>query len=93
VVRPLEDARAAYRPCLHLEVRADALSVQWLEAMDEVLSAHPGDADVYLQIVMPDFSRKVSRSKRYRVSEDGATIASLKERFPELRVFWGKGAS
>jgi DNA polymerase III subunit alpha len=92
-VRRFDEARLIHRPCLHLEVRAEELTVPWLEAVDQVLSAHPGEADVYLQIVMPDFSRKVSRSKRYRVGEDGAAIASLKQRFPGLRAFWGKGAS
>ncbi len=89
----IEEARTAYRPCLHIEVRADELSVPWLERVDEVLSAHPGEAEVFLHIVMPDSSRRASRSRRYRVAEDGAVVAVLRERFPGVRAFWGKGAS
>ena len=92
-VRRFEEARATWRPCLHIEVRAEQLSVGWLEQVDEVLSAHPGESDVYLHIIMPDFSRKASRSRRYRVAEDGGVAEALKQRFPGLRAFWGKGAS
>jgi DNA polymerase-3 subunit alpha len=89
---PLEDAQRQFRPCLHLVVRSEDLSTQWLEDVDGVLSAHPGDADVYLHIVMPDHSRKASRSRRYRVSEDERVAVVLRERFPFIRVTWGKGA-
>ena len=92
-VRRLEEARAAWAPCLHVEVRAEQLSVEWLEQVDELLSAYPGGCEVYLHIVMPDFSRKASRSRRYRVAEDSAVAESLRQRFPGLRAFWGKGAS
>ncbi len=92
-VRRFEEARATWRPCLHIEVRAEQLSVGWLEQVDEVLSAHPGESDVYLHIILPDFSRKASRSRRYRVAEDGPVADELKRRFPGLRAFWGKGAS
>jgi DNA polymerase-3 subunit alpha len=89
--RSLEQARSEYRPCLHLEVRSEDLSVQWLEQVDETLSGFPGEADVYLHIVMPDRSRKASRSKRYQVAEDDRVVGALKERFPFIRVAWGKG--
>ncbi len=89
--RTLEQAQAEFRPCLHIEIRSDALSVEWLEQVDEVLSAHPGDSDVYLHIVMPDRSRKASRSRRYRVSEGDPVLSGLRERFPFVRVGWGKG--
>jgi DNA polymerase-3 subunit alpha len=90
-VRSLEEARREYRPCLHLEVRSEDLSVSWLEQVDETLSKFPGEADVYLHIVMPNHSRKASRSKRYRVAEDERVTGALKERFPFVRVAWGKG--
>jgi DNA polymerase-3 subunit alpha len=89
--RSLEQARSEYRPCLHLEIRSENLSVGWLEEVDQTLSGFPGDADVYLHIVLPDHSRKASRSKRYRVAEDERVVATLKERFPFVRVGWGKG--
>jgi DNA polymerase-3 subunit alpha len=92
-VRRLEDARAAWAPCLHVEVRAEDLSVKWLEEVDEVLSSYPGGSEVYLHVIMPDFSRKARRSRRYRVAEDSAVADSLRHRFPGLRAFWGKGAS
>ena len=91
-VRRLEDARAAWAPCLHVEVRAEELSVKWLEEVDEVLSSCPGGSEVYLHVIMPDFSRKARRSRRYRVAEDSAVADSLRQRFPGLRAFWGKGA-
>jgi hypothetical protein len=59
--------------------------------VDETLSKFPGEADVYLHIVMPNHSRKASRSKRYRVAEDERVTGALKERFPFVRVAWGKG--
>jgi DNA polymerase-3 subunit alpha len=89
--RSLEQARSEYRPCLHLEIRSENLSVGWLEQVDETLSGFPGDADVYLHIVLPDHSRKASRSKRYRVAEDERVVAAIKQRFPFVRVAWGKG--
>jgi DNA polymerase-3 subunit alpha len=92
-VRRWEQARSAYRPSLHLEVRAEQLSEEWFNGVDEILSAHAGESDVYLYIVMPDRSRHVSRSKRYRVAEGDGVIAVLKQRFPDLRARWGKGAA
>ena len=91
--RSLEQARSEYRPCLHLEIRSEDLSVGWLEAVDEALSAFPGESEVYLHIVMPDRSRKASRSKRYRVAEDERVLAVLKQRFPFVRAGWGKGSA
>jgi len=92
-VRRLEEARSAWAPCLHLELRAELLSVEWLEQVDELLSSYPGGCEVYLHIIMPDFSRKASRSRRYRVAEDSAVADTLRQRFPGVRAFWGKGAS
>jgi DNA polymerase-3 subunit alpha len=92
-VRGLEDARQAYRRCLHIEVRAEELSEDRLGGIDEVLSSHPGEAEVYLHIVRPDHSRMAMRSRRFTVAEDDRVIAHLKERHPSLRVRWGKGAS
>ena len=90
-VLPLEDARRQHRPTLHIEIHSKDLSLQWLEDVDAVLSAHPGDAEVYLHIVMPDHSRKASRSKRYRVTEDESVARALREKFSNVRVAWGKG--
>jgi DNA polymerase-3 subunit alpha len=92
-VRRFEEARAAWAPCLHLEVSADQLSLGWLDQVDEVLSTYPGEADVYLLIVMPDFSRRVRRSRRYRVAEDSAVAETLRSRLPGVRAFWGKASS
>ncbi|HEY2956255.1 MAG TPA: DNA polymerase III subunit alpha [Candidatus Eisenbacteria bacterium] len=92
-VRTLEQARSQYRPCLHIEIKSEDLSVGWLEEVDETLSGFPGEAEVYLHILMPDRSRKASRSKRYRVSEDDRVVGALRERFTFVRVGWGKGLS
>ncbi len=92
-VRRLDEARAAWAPCLHVEVRAEDISVKWLEEVDEVLSSCPGSSEVYLHVIMPDFSRKARRSRRYRVAEDSPVADALRHRFPGLRAFWGKGAS
>jgi DNA polymerase-3 subunit alpha len=89
--RSIDQARSEFRPCLHLEIRSEDLSVGWFERVDEVLSAFPGESDVYLHIVMPDRSRQASRSRRYRVAEGEAVVAALRERFPFLRVGFGKG--
>jgi DNA polymerase-3 subunit alpha len=91
-VRAFDDAQRAYRRCLHMELRAETLTEEYLAAIDEVLSAFPGDAEVYLHIVQPDHSRLAMRSRRFRVAEDDRVIAGLKERHPTLRVRWGKAA-
>jgi DNA polymerase-3 subunit alpha len=90
---PFEDARRQHRPTLHLEIQSKDLSTQWLADVDAVLSAHPGEAQVYLHIVMPDHSRKASRSKRYTVGEEDDVAKALRERFPFIRVAWGKGSA
>jgi DNA polymerase-3 subunit alpha len=92
-VRRFEDARSAWAPSLHIEVQAQGLSVEWLEQVDEVLSSHPGGSEVYLHVIMPDFSRKARRSRRYRVAEDSTVAETLRRRFPGVRAFWGKGVS
>ncbi len=90
---PFEESRRRHRPSLHLEVNSKDLSIQWLQEVDEVLSSRPGEADVYLHIVMPDHSRKASRSKRYRVAEDESVAGVLRERFPFVRVAWKRGSA
>jgi DNA polymerase-3 subunit alpha len=90
-LRPLDDPAADWGRSLHLEVRSEDLSVAWLEQVDEVLGKHPGECDVYLHIVMPDRSRRASRSRRYRVADDDAVVSAVRERFPFVRVGWGKG--
>ena len=92
-IRPLEDARQTYRPTLHVEVRAEDLSERWLEEVDAVLSSHPGECDVYLHIVMPDRSRRASRSRRYRVAEGDRVAAALRTQFPSIRVRWGRSGA
>jgi DNA polymerase-3 subunit alpha len=91
-VRDYEEAQRTYRRCLHLELKAEQLSEEYLVGIDQVLSAFPGDAEVYLHIVQSDHSRMAMRSKRYRVSEHDGLIAGLKERHPALRARWGKAA-
>ncbi len=90
-ILPWEKARAASRPTLNLEVRAEDLSEAWFAAVDEVLSSHPGDSDVYLHIVLPDRSRQGSRSRRHRVSEGDAVLRALVAAFPSVRVRWSRG--
>ena len=92
-VRRLDDARAVWSPTLHIEVAAENLSVGWLEEVDEVLSAHPGDSEVYLHLVLPNRERKTRRSRRYRVAGDSGVAEALRHRFPGVRAFWGKGIS
>jgi DNA polymerase III subunit alpha len=92
-VRGLEEAGQLYRRCLHIEVRAEELSEERLAGIDEVLSSHPGEAEVYLHIVRPDHSRMAMRSRRFKVAEGDRVIADLKQRHPSLRALWGKGAS
>ena len=91
-VRGLEQARLAYRKCLHIEVRAEDLSEDHLAGIEEVLTAFPGDSDVYLHIVMPDHSREAMRSKRFHVAESEDVVAKLRGRHPSLRARWGKAA-
>jgi hypothetical protein len=91
-VRAFDEARAVYRPALHVEIRAEDISEERLRGVDEVLCSHPGEAEVYLHIVRPDRSRLAMRSRRFRVGEDDAALRELIERYPFLRVRWGKGA-
>jgi DNA polymerase-3 subunit alpha len=91
-LEPFEAAQETYRPCLHIEVRAEALSERQIEAIDEVLSSHAGPCEVYLHIVRPDHSRLAMRSKRFRVNEQETVATALKERVSGIRTWWGKGA-
>ncbi len=90
-IRALDEARRAWRRSLHIEIRGEEISEAGLEAIDEVLRSHPGEAEVYLHIVRPDHSRLALRSRRFQVSEDDRVIADLKGALPTLRVRWGKG--
>jgi DNA polymerase-3 subunit alpha len=92
-VREIDEAQRTYRRSLHVEIRAAELSEERLVAIDEVLSAYPGEAEVYLHIVRPDHSRMAMRSRRFRVAEDDRVIADLKQRHPTLRARWGRGAA
>jgi DNA polymerase-3 subunit alpha len=97
-VRRLDDARVAWSPTLHIELQAESIQskewlVEWLDRMDEVLSAHPGTSEVYLHLVLPDRARKTSRSRRYRVAGDSGVAEAVRHRFPGVRAFWGKGVS
>ena len=92
-LRSLDEARRAFRRCLHIEIRARELTEAWLTEVDDVLSAHPGDSEVYLHIVRPDHSRLAMRSRRFRVAEDEQVPLALREKQPGLRVYWGKGPS
>jgi DNA polymerase-3 subunit alpha len=91
-LRGLEESQRAFRRCLHMEVRAEELSEETLSGIDQVLSAFPGDAEVYLHIVQPDHTRVAMRSRRFRVAEGEGVVAGLRERQPRLRVRWGKAA-
>lgn len=91
-VRPFEEARVAYRPALHLEIRAEQISEALLQGIDETLSSHPGEAEVYLHIVKLDRSRVAMRSRRFRVAENDGVVAKLAERYSFVTVRWGKGA-
>lgn len=92
-LEPFEAAQDTYRPCLHLEVRAEALSEAQIAAIDDVLCSHGGPCEVYLHIVKPDHSRLAMRSKKFRVSEDDAVMHALRERVGGIKVWWGKGAA
>jgi len=89
-VRGLEEGVQAYRRSLHIEVRAEDLTMEWMRSVDEVLSAFPGDSEVYLHIVKSDHSREALRSRRFRVIEGEGVITRLRERHPTLRARWGK---
>ena len=91
-VRGLEEARRTYQRSLHVEIRVEEITEERLVGIDEVLSSHPGEAEVYLHIVRPDHSRLALRSRRFKVAEDDRVIADLKRTHPSLRVRWGKGA-
>ena len=91
-LRGFDEAQITYRRCLHMELKAEELSEEYLAGIDESLSAFPGDAEVYLHIVQPDHSRMAMRSRRFRVAENDGVIARLKERHPALKVRWGKAA-
>ena len=89
-IRGLEQARLAYRRSLHITVRAEDLSEERLAGIEEVLSAFPGDSDVYLHIVKPDHSREAMRSKRFHVAETEEVVAKLER--TSVRARWGKAA-
>jgi DNA polymerase-3 subunit alpha len=91
-VRKFDDAVVAFRQALHIEIRAEELSEERLEGIDHVLSAHPGEAEVYLHIVKPDRSRLAMRSRRFHVAERETVAVALRERYPSIRARWGRGA-
>jgi DNA polymerase III subunit alpha len=90
-VRGFDEARVVYRAALHIELRADDITPDRLEGIDGILSSHPGEAEVYLHIVKPDHSRIALRSRRFRVAERDTVDAVLRERYPTMRVRWGRG--
>jgi DNA polymerase III alpha subunit len=90
-VRGYEEARQAPPLPAHRAQGAGA-SEEYLAGIDEVLSAFPGEAEVYLH-VKPDHSRLAMRSRRFRVAEREELIGRLKEHHPTLRARWGKGAA
>jgi DNA polymerase-3 subunit alpha len=92
-VWPWEEGRKLFGPTLHIEVPAEELTEPWLEAIDEVLSRHPGECDVYLYITRPNqFRTTPMRSRRYRVAPDRAVSEALSSRFPSLKVRWARGS-
>jgi DNA polymerase-3 subunit alpha len=88
-----EEARRRYRASLQLKIGVEELTVERLETIDQVLSAHPGEAEVYVYIVNRDRSIQAMRSRRYHVAEGPAVVESLKERCAWLAARWAKGAS
>ncbi len=89
-VLTLEEALEAYRRALHLEVRAEGLSDERLEQIEQVLSQFPGNCEVYVHFVLPDHSTRAYRSRRFRVAEDERVLALLEERLPGARARWGR---
>ncbi len=89
-VMPWDTARSTYRPALHVEVRAEEITEQWLRSVDAILCSHRGDSDVYLHIVKPDGSREATRARRYRVAEGDAVLRALVGEWPSLRVRWSR---
>jgi hypothetical protein len=73
-------------------LRAEALTEARIEAIDDMLSSRPGPCEVYMHIVKPDHSRLAMRSKKLRVSDEEGVLLAMRERFPEVRIWWGKGA-
>ena len=65
--------------------------MRWLEEVDEMLSSCPGGSEVYLHVIMPDFSRKARRSRRYRVAEDSAVADTAAAPLPGPARVLGKG--
>ncbi len=92
-VRPWAQARGQYRPVLQIEVRAEELTEARVDAVDEVLAAHPGECEVFLYIVRPDHSRLAMRARSRLVAQSDGLVAGLKERMPGCRVRWGKGGA
>jgi DNA polymerase-3 subunit alpha len=89
----LGEARRRYRASLQIKIAVEELTVERLETIDAVLSAHPGEAEVYVFIVHRDRSIEAMRSRRYHVSEDPAMVEQLKSRCPWLGARWARGAS
>jgi DNA polymerase-3 subunit alpha len=88
-----DEARRRYRASLQVKIGVEELTVERLEAIDEVLSAHPGEAEVYVYIVHRDRSIQAMRSRRYHVAEGPAVLERLKERCAWLAARWARGAS
>ena len=91
--KPWEKGRDLYIPVLHIEMRAEDLTEERIEDMDQVLRSYPGDCEVYLHLVKPDHSRVAMRSRRFKVGPGERVITDLKARVPAVRARWGKGAS
>ena len=89
----LEEARRRYRSSLQLKIGVEELTVERLQVIDQVLSAHPGAAEVYVYIVHRDRSTQAMRSRRYHVAEGPAVLDHLKERCVWLAARWAKGAT
>ena len=89
----LQEARRRYRASLQIKIAVEELTVERLEAIDGVLSAHPGEAEVYVYIVHRDRSIQAMRSRRYQVAEGPAVVERLKANCGWLAARWARGAS
>ena len=76
-IAPLETKKTMKKQALYLKVVNDRLDKQLIAKLHQVLTAHPGDAEVYLHLHDGGDFTTLRRSRDFQVASSGPVIGEL----------------